>query len=83
MPQAIVFALAVFLSVGLVSAETLADVMADAQVDNKVNDQNERDADNQVDELLNRTVETTPIRFINDWVWEGQTAPLLLSLDEG
>lgn len=26
---------------------------------------------------------TTPIRFINDWKWEGQAAPLLLSLDEG
>ncbi len=25
----------------------------------------------------------TPVRFINDWKWEGQAAPLLLSLDEG
>lgn len=26
---------------------------------------------------------TTTIRFINDWKWEGQAAPLLLSLDQG
>ncbi len=25
----------------------------------------------------------TAVRFINDWKWEGQAAPLLLSLDEG
>ena len=27
--------------------------------------------------------DTTSIRFINDWKWEGQAAPLLLALDEG
>lgn len=27
--------------------------------------------------------DNTPIRFINDWKWEGQAAPLLLSLDKG
>jgi len=27
--------------------------------------------------------DTTAVRFINDWKWEGQAAPLLLSLDEG
>ena len=25
----------------------------------------------------------TPVRFVNDWTWEGQSAPLLLALDEG
>jgi len=25
----------------------------------------------------------TEIRFINDWKWEGQAAPLLLALDQG
>ena len=25
----------------------------------------------------------TPVRFVNDWTWEGQAAPLLLSLDKG
>ena len=24
-----------------------------------------------------------PVRFVNDWIWEGQSAPLLLALDEG
>lgn len=27
--------------------------------------------------------EGTPVRFINDWKWEGQAAPLLLALDQG
>ena len=27
--------------------------------------------------------ENTKVRFINDWKWEGQAAPLLLSLDKG
>lgn len=27
--------------------------------------------------------DTTSIRFVNDWKWEGQAAPLLLSLDKG
>lgn len=27
--------------------------------------------------------ESTEIRFINDWKWEGQAAPMLLALDEG
>lgn len=27
--------------------------------------------------------ENTPLRFVNDWKWEGQAAPLLLSLDKG
>ena len=27
--------------------------------------------------------QTTPVRFINDWKWEGQAAPLLLALDNG
>ena len=27
--------------------------------------------------------EETEVRFINDWKWEGQAAPLLLALDEG
>ena len=25
----------------------------------------------------------TPVRFVNDWKWEGQAAPLLLALDQG
>lgn len=25
----------------------------------------------------------TPVRFVNDWKWEGQAAPLLLALDRG
>lgn len=29
------------------------------------------------------TANTTAINFINDWKWEGQAAPLLLSLDKG
>lgn len=29
------------------------------------------------------SAENTTIRFINDWKWEGQAAPLLLSLDNG
>ncbi len=27
--------------------------------------------------------DTTAVKFINDWKWEGQAAPLLLSLDKG
>lgn len=27
--------------------------------------------------------ELSPVRFINDWKWEGQAAPLLLALDQG
>jgi len=27
--------------------------------------------------------EGTPVRFVNDWTWEGQAAPLLLALDAG
>ncbi len=33
--------------------------------------------------LSSANAENTPIRFINDWKWEGQAAPLLLSLDKG
>ncbi len=29
------------------------------------------------------SADDTTVRFINDWKWEGQAAPLLLSLDEG
>ena len=29
------------------------------------------------------SAETTSIRFVNDWKWEGQAAPLLLALDNG
>ena len=28
-------------------------------------------------------VAATPVSFVNDWKWEGQSAPLLLALDEG
>ena len=31
----------------------------------------------------NAHAQTTAIRFINDWQWEGQAAPLLLALDRG
>lgn len=31
----------------------------------------------------NAHAQTTAIRFINDWKWEGQAAPLLLALDRG
>lgn len=30
-----------------------------------------------------RAADGTPVRFLNDWKWEGQAAPLLLALDEG
>jgi NitT/TauT family transport system substrate-binding protein len=33
--------------------------------------------------LLRDPSQQTAIRFINDWKWEGQAAPLLLALDEG
>lgn len=33
--------------------------------------------------LSSANAENTPVRFINDWKWEGQAAPLLLSLDKG
>ena len=33
--------------------------------------------------VASASAETTSIRFVNDWKWEGQAAPLLLALDNG
>jgi len=33
--------------------------------------------------FANAIADDTKVRFINDWKWEGQAAPLLLALDEG
>ena len=33
--------------------------------------------------VASANAETTSIRFVNDWKWEGQAAPLLLALDNG
>ena len=33
--------------------------------------------------VTSASAETTAIRFVNDWKWEGQAAPLLLALDKG